>query len=61
MATMKVAQIPKGESISSSLSARFLSRMSDTFALRCNPVVFATVTCSRKKALGPAFSIAGVG
>src|SRR5258707_12812648 len=31
--------------------------MSDTFALRCKPVVFATVTCSPKKALGPEFSI----
>ena len=33
--------------------------MSDTCALRCKPVVFATVTCSRKKALGPEFSIPG--
>ena len=41
------------EAISRSSSARFLSRVQDRCASRCRPVVFATVTCSRKKARWP--------
>ena len=34
-----------------------LSRVQDTCGSRCRLVVFATVTCSRKKACGPEFNI----
>ena len=58
IAPMKAAQIPKaGSAISRSSSARFLSRAQVTCSSKCRPVVSATVTCSRKKALGQEFSI----
>ena len=57
VAPMKVAQIPKAGADFQIVEREIPSRVQDRCASRCRPVVSATVTCSRKKALGPEFSI----
>ena len=57
-APMKVAQIPKTGSRFRDRRARDSGAAAqDRCASRCRPAAFATVTCSRKKARGPEFSI----